>query len=300
MICVLSGGTGTPKLLQGLKEVIKPEELTVIVNTLENNYFSGVYVSADIDSVMYTLADLINEDVWYGRRDDTFHTHKTLKELGFEEELRLGDKDRALKIQKTMLLNEYSLEEAVKIQCEKLGIKSQVLPMSNQDSDVKIHTTQGVMTFHEFLIKHKAEPEVEDITYNTTEASSNVIESIENADQVIIGPSNPITSINPIISMEGVKDALKKTYVTSISPLVGENAISGPAAKFMKAKNMEINCRAVANFYKEFLDHYIINTNDEKYKDSIEEFIPKVSIENIIFKNMNDKINLSRKIIEKV
>jgi LPPG:FO 2-phospho-L-lactate transferase len=300
MICVLSGGTGTPKLLQGLKEVIKPEELTVIVNTLENNYFSGVYVSADIDSVMYTLADLINEDVWYGRRDDTFHTHQTLKELGFEEELRLGDKDRALKIQKTMLLNEYSLEEAVKIQCEKLGIKSQVLPMSNQDSDVKIHTTQGVMTFHEFLIKHKAEPEVEDITYNTTEASSNVIESIENADQVIIGPSNPITSINPIISMEGVKDALKKTYVTSISPLVGENAISGPAAKFMKAKNMEINCRAVANFYKEFLDHYIINTNDEKYKDSIEEFIPKVSIENIIFKNMNDKINLSRKIIEKV
>lgn len=300
MICVLSGGTGTPKLLQGLKEVIKPEELTVIVNTLENNYFSGVYVSADIDSVMYTLADLINEDVWYGRRDDTFHTHQTLKELGFEEELRLGDKDRALKIQKTMLLNEYSLEEAVKIQCEKLGIKSQVLPMSNQDSDVKIHTTQGVMTFHEFLIKHKAEPEVEGITYNTTEASSNVIESIENADQVIIGPSNPITSINPIISMEGVKDALKKTYVTSISPLVGENAISGPAAKFMKAKNMEINCRAVANFYKEFLDHYIINTNDEKYKDSIEEFIPKVSIENIIFKNMNDKINLSRKIIEKV
>ncbi len=300
MICVLSGGTGTPKLLQGLKEVIKPEELTVIVNTLENNYFSGVYVSADIDSVMYTLADLINEDVWYGRRDDTFHTHQTLKELGFEEELRLGDKDRALKIQKTMLLNEYSLEEAVKIQCEKLGIKSQVLPMSNQDSDVKIHTTQGVMTFHEFLIKHNAEPEVEDITYNTTEASSNVIESIENADQVIIGPSNPITSINPIISMEGVKDALKKTYVTSISPLVGENAISGPAAKFMKAKNMEINCRAVANFYKEFLDHYIINTNDEKYKDSIEEFIPKVSIENIIFKNMNDKINLSRKIIEKV
>jgi LPPG:FO 2-phospho-L-lactate transferase len=250
MICVLSGGTGTPKLLQGLKEVIKPEELTVIVNTLENNYFSGVYVSADIDSVMYTLADLINEDVWYGRRDDTFHIHETLKELGFEEELRLGDKDRALKIQKTMLLNEYSLEEAVKIQCEKLGIKSQVLPMSNQDSDVKIHTTQGVMTFHEFLIKHKAEPEVEDITYNTTEASSNVIESIENADQVIIGPSNPITSINPIISMEGVKDALKKTYVTSISPLVGENAISGPAAQFMKAKNMEINCRAVANFYK--------------------------------------------------
>ncbi|MBO7719587.1 MAG: 2-phospho-L-lactate transferase [Methanosphaera sp.] len=300
MICVLSGGTGTPKLLQGLKEVVNPEELTVIVNTLENDYFSGVYVSADIDSVMYTLTDLINEEVWYGRRDDTFHTHETLKRLGFEETLRIGDKDRALKIQKTELLKKHSLEEAVSLQCKKLGIASTVLPMSNEDSYVKIHTDEGVMSFHEFLIEHQSKPEVMDIEYNTVKASGNVIESIENADQVIIGPSNPITSINPIISMPGVKNALKKTYVTSISPLVGEDSISGPAAKFMKAKNMEINCRAVAKMYKDFLNHYIINTNDEKYKDSIEEFIPEVSIENIILKNMNDKINLSRKIIEKV
>ncbi|RAP53275.1 MAG: 2-phospho-L-lactate transferase [Methanosphaera sp. rholeuAM130] len=300
MICVLSGGTGTPKLLQGLKEVVEPEELTVIVNTLENDYFSGVYVSADIDTVMYTLADLINEDTWYGRRDDTFYTHQTLKELGFEEELRIGDKDRALKIQKTLLLKEYSLEEAVRIQCKNMGITSNVIPMSNQQSTVKIYTDEGVMSFHEFLIKHQSKPEVKDIQYNTVEASTHVIESIENADEVIIGPSNPITSINPIISMKGVEKALKKIHVTSISPLVGENAVSGPAAKFMKAKNMEINCRGVSKMYKDFLDHYIINTNDEKYKDSIEEFIPKVSIENIILKNMNDKINLSRKIIERV
>ena len=300
MICVLSGGTGTPKLLQGLKEVVNPEELTVIVNTLENDYFSGVYVSADIDSVMYTLTDLINEDVWYGRRDDTFNTHETLVELGFDETLRIGDKDRALKIQKTMLLKKHSLEDSVKIQCEKLGITSRVLPMSNEDSIVKIHTNEGTMSFHEFLIKHQSKPEVVDIEYNTVEASSNVISSIENADQVIIGPSNPITSINPIISMPGVRNALKKTHVTSVSPLVGEDSISGPAAKFMRAKGMEINCRAVAKIYEDFLNHYIINTNDEKYKDSIEEFIPKVSIENIILKNMNDKINLSRKIIEEV
>lgn len=300
MICVLSGGTGTPKLLQGLKEVVNPEELTVIVNTLENDFFSGVYVSADIDSVMYTLTDLINEDIWYGRRDDTFHTHETLMELGYDETLRIGDKDRALKIQKTELLKKYSLEDAVRIQCEKLGICSKVLPMSNENSYVKIHTNEGIMSFHEFLIKHQSKPEVEDIEYNTVKASGNVIESIENADQVIIGPSNPITSINPIISMPGVKNALQKAYVTSISPLVGEDSISGPAAKFMNAKNFEINCRGVAKIYEDFLNHYIINTNDEKYKDSIEEFIPKVSIENIILKDMNDKINLSRKIIEDV
>ena len=101
MICVLSGGTGTPKLLQGIKRIIDEEDICVIVNTLENNYFSGVYVSADIDTVLYTMCDLINEEYWYGRKDDTFHTHEELKKLGFDEILRIGDKDRALKIQKT-------------------------------------------------------------------------------------------------------------------------------------------------------------------------------------------------------
>ena len=300
MICVLSGGTGTPKLLQGLKQVVKPEELTVIVNTLENEYFSGVYVSADVDSVMYTLADLINEDVWYGRRDDTFTTHETLKKLGFDETLRIGDKDRALKIQKTMLLKKHTLDDAVKIQCKSLGISSQVIPMSNQDNNVMIDTNLGLMSFHDFLIKHQSKPEVNDVIYDEVEASGNVIESIENADQVIIGPSNPITSINPIISMKGVKKALQKSYVTSVSPFIGNEAVSGPAGKFMKAKNYEPTCVGVAKFYKEFLDHSIINTNDEKYKDSIEEFIPKVSIENIILKTMDDKINLSKRIVEMV
>ena len=98
MITVLSGGTGTPKLLQGLKEIVDPRELTIIVNTLENNYFSGVYVSADIDTVLYTMADMINEEVWYGVKDDTFITHERLKELGHDELLRIGDIDRATKI----------------------------------------------------------------------------------------------------------------------------------------------------------------------------------------------------------
>ena len=106
MITVLSGGTGTPKLLQGIKEIVDEKELNIIVNTLENNYFSGVYVSADVDTVLYTMSDLINEDTWYGRKDDTFHTHDELKKLGFDETLRIGDKDRALKIQKTMLMQQ--------------------------------------------------------------------------------------------------------------------------------------------------------------------------------------------------
>ncbi|MBQ6220958.1 MAG: 2-phospho-L-lactate transferase [Methanosphaera sp.] len=297
MISVLSGGTGTPKLLQGIKEVVPEEKLNIVVNTLENNYFSGVYVSADIDTVLYTMSDLINDELWYGRKDDTFFTHDELKRLGFDETLRIGDKDRALKIQKTMLMQKYSLTESVKIQKDSLGIRANILPMSNFQPEVIIDTDKGKMSFHDFLIKEASKPIVKDVIYKEVEASSEVLEALEESDQIIIGPSNPITSINPIISMSGVKKILKKSYVTSVSPIIGEDAVSGPASKFMKAKGIDVSPSGVAKIYEDFLDHYIINTTDYKYKHSIEEFIEKVSVENIIFDSIDDKINLAKKIL---
>ena len=297
MITVLSGGTGTPKLLQGIKEVVCGDELNIVVNTLENNYFSGVYVAADIDTVLYTLSDMINEKTWYGMKDDTFHTHEQLKKYGFNETLRIGDKDRALKIQKTQLMMEYSLTDSVKIQRQALGIAAGVYPMSDVQPNVTIKTDQGNMTFHEFLIEHQSQPDVLDVIYDEVPPTPEVLEVLENSDQIIIGPSNPITSINPIISMPGIKKILKKGHVTAVSPIIGENTVSGPANKFMNAKGYETSPLGVAKIYEEFLDHYIINTTDDKYKHIIQEFIPKVSLENIIFNNMEDKINLARKIL---
>ena len=140
MITVLSGGTGTPKLLQGLKEIVNPSDLTIIVNTLENDYFSGVYVSADIDTVLYTMSDMINDELWYGVKNDTFITHDRLDELGCGELLRIGDIDRATKIQKTQLMEKYGLLRACEIQAEKMGIESRIIPMSEENSDIKIVT----------------------------------------------------------------------------------------------------------------------------------------------------------------
>ena len=198
MITVLSGGTGTPKLLQGLKELVDLNDLTIIVNTLENDYFSGVYVSADIDTVLYTMADMINDELWYGVKNDTFITHDQLEEIGCPELLRIGDVDRATKIQKTQLLNKYDLEKAVDIQAKNFGIKSKIIPMSNEDSDIKIITDIGELEFHDFLIKHQSEPEVLDVKFSKVSPAKGVIEAIKNSDAVIIGPSNPITSISPI------------------------------------------------------------------------------------------------------
>jgi len=298
MITVLSGGTGTPKLLQGIKEVVDEKELNIVVNTLENNYFSGVYVAADIDTVLYTMSDRINEKTWYGLKDDTFHTHEQLKKYGFNETLRIGDKDRALKIQKTQLLQEYSLTDSVKIQRQALGIDANIYPMSDVQPSVTIKTDRGNMTFHDFLIKNASQPEVLDVIYGKVPPTEDVLEALENSDQIIIGPSNPITSINPILSMPGIQKILKKRYVTAVSPIIGENTVSGPANKFMKAKGYEVSPVGVAKIYEEFLDHYIINTTDDKYKHIIQEFIPKVSLENIIFNNLTDKINLAKMILK--
>lgn len=298
MITVLSGGTGTPKLLQGLKEVIDPGELTIIVNTLENDYFSGVYVSADIDTVLYTLADMINDELWYGVKDDTFITHERLEEIGCAELLRIGDIDRATKIQKTQLMEKYGLSRACEIQAGNMGISSRIIPMSEENSDIKIITDIGELEFHDFLIKHQSEPEVLDIKFSNVSPSEGITEAIKNSKAVIIGPSNPITSILPILSLEGVRDALKDTYVIAVSPIIGSDSVSGPANKFMKALDIEVSSVGVALLYKDFLNTMIIDVQDEDKKVEVNQIINKVLLTNTIMSNLDAKKNLAKIIID--
>ncbi|REE28343.1 LPPG:FO 2-phospho-L-lactate transferase [Methanothermobacter defluvii] len=294
MITVLSGGTGTPKLLQGLVRVFDPEEITVIVNTVENGYFSGVYVAPDVDTVLYTLAGIINEDTWYGVEGDTFITHDTLRELGCPELLRIGDRDRAFKIQKTLLMEEMPLHRAVEIQSRALGVKSRVLPMSNEESSIVIVTDEGDMEFHEFLVERRSEPEVLDVRFKGVKPAPGVLDAIESADAVIVGPSNPITSIGPIIHMDGVIDSLRRVNVSAVSPFTGGRAFSGPAGKFMEAKGYEASSLGVAEIYRDFLDRLIIDETDSDLKGEIEKLIKEVTITKTNMKNIGDKIMLAR------
>jgi LPPG:FO 2-phospho-L-lactate transferase len=299
MITILSGGTGTPKLIQGLKNLVNPEDINIIVNTVENDYFSGVYVSADIDTVLYTLSDLINEELWYGIKDDTFITNERLAEIGSPELLRIGDKDRSTKIQKTLLLENHSLSEAVDIQRKGLNIKSKVFPMSDEDSEIKILTDKGEMEFHDFLIKEQMKPEVLDVIYSNVSPAPEIINVIRNSDMVIIGPSNPITSILPILKLEGVVDALKDTFVVAVSPIVGGSAVSGPANKFMNALGYEATSFGIASIYQSFLNRMIIDNEDEGLKDKILEIVDDVFVTNTIMKNIEDKKNLAQKCLER-
>lgn len=300
MITVLSGGTGTPKLLQGLKEIISPEELTIIVNTLENDFFSGVYVSADIDTVLYTMSDMINDELWYGVKDDTFITHERLNEIGCPELLRIGDIDRATKIQKTQLMEKYNLAKACEIQAESMGIKSKIIPMSNENSDIKIITDIGELEFHDFLIKHQGKPEVLDVKFSKVNPAEGIIDAIKNSDAVIIGPSNPISSISPILSLEGVREALKETYVIAVSPIIGNDSVSGPASKFMEALNIEVSSVGVASLYDDFLDTFVIDNKDKDKEFKVNQIINKVILTNTIMNNLDAKKNLAEIIINSI
>ena len=300
MITVLSGGTGTPKLLQGLKEIVDPKELNIIVNTLENDYFSGVYVSADIDTVLYTMADMINDELWYGVKDDTFITHERLEEIGCPELLRIGDIDRATKIQKTQLMERHGLKRACEIQAKNMGIESKVIPMSEEYSDIKIVTDIGELEFHDFLIKHQSQPKVLDVKFSKVNPTEGIIETIRNSRAVIIGPSNPITSISPILSLEGVREALKDTYVVAVSPIIGSNAVSGPASKFMEALNVEVSSVGVAQLYKDFLDNIVIDDKDSSLNSQLKQIVNKVTVTNTIMNSLGAKKNLAQIIIDSI
>jgi len=297
---ILSGGTGTPKLLPGLRSVFKEEELNIIVNTAEDIEISGNLLCPDIDSVLYTLAGIIDKKTWWGIDGDTFHTHAALHRLRSQSSedrmnLMIGDKDRATHIVRSEFLRAgKSLTEATTLLAKKYGIAGQIriLPMTDEPLGVQtmILTPEGELHLQEFLIRRKGEPDVLDIRFEgITEAkpSKAVIEVLENESNalVLIGPSNPVTSIGPILNLPGLTELLKWKFVMAISPIVGTKAISGPAGKFMRAKGFDISPYGVYTCYKDFLDVLVIDKADEWRIDVDTGTEPDVLKTDIIMKN---------------
>jgi LPPG:FO 2-phospho-L-lactate transferase len=262
MLTILSGGTGTPKLLRGFKE---SENMSVVVNTAEDIWVSGNMVSPDVDSVIYTLAGIIDDEKWWGIKGDTFHAHEMLKSLGHYEELMIGDKDRATHIRRSELLRMgNTLTEATLELCSSYKVKTKVLPMSEYDVTSVIGTGEGDMHFQDFWVTNRGEPEVKDVKlFGTLKPSNEVMDLLNVSENIVIGPSNPITSIGPILALEGIADILKLKFVIAISPFIGDKPVSGPAAKLMKARGLEASTKGVAEFYKDIVDVFIMDERDD-------------------------------------
>ncbi len=293
---VLSGGTGTPKLLVGLKRVFGEEQLKVIVNTAEDMVVSGNLVCPDIDSVIYTLAGMIDRDRWWGVANDSFYTHTTLKRLGYEEQMRIGDRDRATHILRTELMNRgMSLTEATRELAAKFGITADILPMTDEAVSTKIITPAGKLHFQEFWVKESGEPEVLDVQFEGIEEAKPteaVLRALNAEHVVLIGPSNPITSIGPILSLRGIRELLKRKKVIAISPIVGDKPVSGPAGKFMAAKGFEISIFGVYKCYEDLLDVLVIDKSDRSTE--LEGAEVQVLKTDIVLRNEVDSERLGR------
>lgn len=306
MIVVLTGGTGGAKLVEGLAAEIDPAELTIICNTGDDAVFYGLYVSPDIDTITYTLAGLADGAKGWGIKDETFNALDQLGLLGADTWFRLGDRDLATHILRTQWLREgLKLSEATERLRRARGIQAAIVPMSDERIETRVTTPAGEISFQEYFVKERWAPEVTAVRFAGIDQSMPapaIIEAIRCADAIIICPSNPITSIGPILGVPGIRSALKETTapVVGVSPIIGVSAISGPAHKLMIACGLEASAVGVAQCYRDFLDALLIAEEDKEEITQIETAGVRAVVTGIRMASSDDKRRLGRQVLASV
>ena len=300
MIVVLTGGTGGAKFVDGLRRVVPAEELTIIVNTGDDHEWWGLYVSPDIDSVVYMMADLLSSERGWGVRGDTFHCLQAMKELGEEAWFSVGDRDLATHLLRTQLLSKgQTLSEATSFIAQKLGLRSRILPMSDMRVETRVDTPAGNLSFEEYFVKRWYQDPVNAVHFvgsSEAEAAPGVVEAIASAQAVLIAPSNPVTSIGPILAVPGIREALQATAakVVAVSPIIGKAAVSGPAANLMKAQGLPVSIAGVAKAYESFLDILMADDSDAAAALSLTSDRLQAHCTNIMMRDTEDKTRIAR------
>lgn len=304
MIVVLAGGVGAARFLQGVVQVVPQEEITVIANTGDDREFYGLHVSPDVDIVMYTLAGLVNESQGWGITGDTYNTMQQLTSYGQENWFALGDRDLATHIHRTQLLRQgKTLSEITDDLRARLGLKLRILPMSNQPVQTHVLTPAGLLHFEEYFVKRRCSDPVQDVQFvgaSSAKPAPGLLDTIKEAEAILIAPSNPIVSIGSILSVPGIHDALHEAsgMVIAVSPLVGGAPIKGPADKLMSGLHMEVSAAGVARHYRDFLDVMVIDQQDTHLLGAIEDLgIPAIATDTIM-RDAPTKAALARTVLE--
>jgi len=280
MITVLAGGIGAAKFLEGLAAVMPPEEITVIANTGDDAVFYGLRVSPDMDTVLYTLAGVVNRETGWGLAADTFHCLRAMERLGEATWFQLGDRDIATHLYRTRRLREgATLSEVTRELGDRFGVRCRILPrilpMSDDAAPTRLRTSAGWLSFQEYFVKLGQEPEVLEVDLSAAARSQpapGVIEAILISNGVIVAPSNPIISIGPILSVPGIREALRKTpaRVAAISPIVGGKALKGPADRMLASLGYGSSAAAVAELYRDFVDLFVLDQQDAALQSEVE------------------------------
>jgi LPPG:FO 2-phospho-L-lactate transferase len=304
MITVLAGGVGAARFLEGLVAVVPPEEITVIVNTGDDAVFHGLHVSPDLDTVLYTLAGLVDRHTGWGIEGDSTHALHALQRLGVKTWFRLGDQDIGTHLYRTQRLREgTSLSAVTRELCQRLGVLSRLLPMSDDPAQTRVQTPEGNLPFQEYFVKRKQEPEVLRVDLSAAaraRPAASVIESIMNADGVILAPSNPFISIGPILAVPGIREAVLGTPapVAAISPIVGGKALKGPADRMMQSLGLAASAAAVAEIYSGLLYVFVMDLQDAELAPEIESKGLKTVVAPTVMNSAEAKKNLARTTLE--
>lgn len=306
MITVLTGGTGGAKFVDGLRQVVPAEELTIIVNTGDDLLWWGLYVSPDIDSITYVLSGLLSRERGWGVKGDTFFCLQHMGQLGQPIWFHAGDRDLAVHILRSKLLAEgKTLSEVTAEIADKLGVKARILPMSNSRVETRVLTPLGELSFEEYFVQRWYQDPVESVRFAgaaDAEPAPGVIDLILRADTVLLAPSNPVTSIGPILAVPGIRDALHKTKgrIAAVSPIVAGEAVAGPAGILMAAQGLPVSVAGVAEAYHDFLDMLIVDVRDAESADELRQSGLRVQVAKTVMRTAEDKADLASAVLSAV
>ncbi|HZY43505.1 MAG TPA: 2-phospho-L-lactate transferase [Anaerolineae bacterium] len=319
-IVALAGGVGGAKLAHGLTLTPAPlslsgrrdrgegKSLTIIVNTGDDFELYGLHISPDLDTVIYTLAGLANPDTGWGLAGDTFQFLDALKRLGVEMWFRIGDRDLATHIRRTELLRQgKTLTEATQLITQSLGITSMILPMTDDRFRTMLNTDQGRLEFQEYFVHRQWQPRIQSIEFDgasTARLTQPAADAIQVADAIIICPSNPFVSIDPILTLTPAPLSLKRRRdggenipIVAVSPIVGGQAIKGPAAKMFEELGLEPAALNVAKHYQGLVTHFVLDQIDASQESAIQLLGMRTFVTDTLMKSIDDRVRLANEVI---
>ena len=299
----LAGGVGGAKLALGLAHCLPPGELVIVVNTADDEEFHGLHISPDLDTMMYTLAGLANPDTGWGLQGDTFGALELLRRYGADTWFNLGDRDLATHIRRTQLLRAgATLSEVTGQLCRALGVEQRIVPMTNDAVRTLLDTDDGTLTMQQYFVQRRAQPRVKAVRYagaDSAAPSPEFAAALEAAERLVVCPSNPILSVQPILAVGGVRQRIAEFGGPRIivSPIVGGDAVSGPAGKLMGELGQEVSVTGLAREYAGLGDFLVIDYRDGPQMEQIAAAGLRPMPANAIMRTLDDKIALARKIL---
>ncbi|MDB4210527.1 2-phospho-L-lactate transferase [Gammaproteobacteria bacterium] len=297
---LLCGGVGGAKLALGFSKILPNSNLTIAVNTGDDFNHLGLKICPDLDTVLYTLANQSDLSKGWGRSNESWEMLAALKKLGGETWFQLGDKDLATHIIRTQLLvNGKNLSEITQELCDRFGVKANILPMSHEPVETYIQTQNRLLSFQEYFVKFKCDPPVTDFVFKGLDkAVFNPSINLTLFDEIIVCPSNPFVSINPIIQLDGINQYLKSNThkVSVVSPIVNSKSLKGPTSKIMTELGLDVSVNAIADFYMDYAKTIFVDSLDSHQLHQIHDKGFETHTTPLVMNNLESKIQLAQSI----